>query len=194
MEQRIYHGNMTPNQMGAALVAKFNRGNLRAQQLGNGDQVVVQVASRPGAQGGDTALCVTLQKVPDGVSVQIGNQAWLGTAASLGRAAFSALLNPISLIGRIGDVAQDIENLQLTDQVWEAINEVARASGASFELSERLRKLVCEYCNTPNPLGTSSCIACGAPLGGVQPRTCARCGFVLKTDENFCPNCGQAVH
>ena len=33
------------------------------------------------------------------------------------------------------------------------------------------------------------CIACGAPLGEVQPSTCANCGFVVQKEEKICPNC-----
>jgi hypothetical protein len=194
MQPRIFHGNLTPNDIARALIGQFNRGNLRAQQLGSGDQVVVQIATREYAQsGGQTALTATLQKVEDGVAVQIGKQGWLGVAASLGQTAMAALLNPWNLLGRLDDIAQDIENLQLSDQVWQAVEEVARAKGASYELSERLRRLVCSYCNTPNPIGEPSCMACGAPLGDVQPYTCKSCGFVIKSQESFCPNCGRLL-
>ncbi len=194
MEQRIYHGTLTPDLLAQALVAKFNRGNLRAQQLGSGQQVVVQVATRPGASsGGQTAMSITLQKVEDGVAVQVGKQAWLGVAASLGQTALAAIRSPFNLLGRLDDLAQDIENLQVSSQVWEAVEEVARASGASFELSERLRRMVCDYCNTANLVGEPACVACGAPLGSAQPRTCTNCGFVVKNNESICPNCRRPL-
>lgn len=194
MDQRIFHGEITPNDFARALFARFNRGNLRAQQLGSGDKVVVQVASAQGApSGGQTALSISLQKVSDGVAVQLSQQAWYGVAASLGMTALQALRNPFSLIGRLDDLAQDIENLQLTEQVWQAIEEAARAAGASFELSERLRRLVCEYCGTPNKVDESACIACGAPLGSVQPRACPHCGFIIKVGETICPNCKRPL-
>jgi hypothetical protein len=194
MEQRIYHGTLTPDQIAQALVAKFNRGNLHTQQLGSGQQVVVQVATRPGAaSGGQTAMSITLQKVEDGVAVQVGKQAWLGVAASLGQTALAAMRSPFNLLGRLDDLAQDIESLQVSQQVWEAVEEVARAAGASYELSERLRRMVCDYCNTANPVGEPNCIACGAPLGSAQPRTCTNCGFVIKTNENICPNCKRPI-
>lgn len=194
MEPRIFHGNMRPDDLAQALMGEFNRGNLRAQKLGGGNQVIVQIATRERPQsGGQTALSVTLQQVEDGVSVQIGQQTWLGVAASLGETAFSVWRNPWNILGRLDDLAQDIENLQLSDQVWVVIENTARAMGASFELSERLRRLVCSYCQTANPVGESNCIACGAPLGAEQPRTCMHCGFVIKTGETVCPNCGKPV-
>jgi DNA-directed RNA polymerase subunit RPC12/RpoP len=195
MDPRIYHGDLTPSQIAVALIAKFNHGNLRAQQLGSHDQVVVQIATREGfSSGGQTALSVSIQKVADGVAVQVGKQDWLGVAANLGMTAFSAMRNPWSLVGRLNDIAQDIENIQLIDSINETIDEVARGASASFELSDRLKRMVCEYCNTANPVGEPACIACGAPLGSVQPTTCPHCGFVLKTGETACPNCGQKIY
>jgi DNA-directed RNA polymerase subunit RPC12/RpoP len=143
--------------------------------------------------GGQTALTISLQKVEDGLAVQVGKQAWLGVAASLGMTALSAWRNPFNLLNRLDDLAQDIENLQPSERVWEVIEGEARKAGASFELSERLRRMVCLYCNTANPVGEACCLACGAPLGSVQPRTCSNCGFVIKTDETTCPNCGRKL-
>jgi hypothetical protein len=194
MEQRIYHGNLIPSDISESLIAHFNRGNLRAQQLGDSDRLIVQIGTRPGAMaGGDTTVSVILQKVADGVAVQLGQQAWLGIAASLGATALSAIRNPFNLLGRLDDLAQDIQNLQINEQVWQAIDDVARAAGASQELSNRLRRTVCPYCRVANPVGEPSCVACGAPLGDVQPRTCPYCGFVLKNSETVCPNCLRPV-
>lgn len=194
MERRIFHGDLSTNNIARALVAHFNRSNLAAQQLGNSKQILVQIASRQRPiSGGQTALTVHLREVDDGVAVQLGKQTWLGLAASLGVTALSVFRNPFSLIGRLDDLAQDIENLQLTEEVWDVIENVARIRGATFELSERLRRLVCNYCATANPVGEPSCIACGAPLGEVQPITCQNCGFVVKKTESICPNCGKPL-
>jgi hypothetical protein len=190
METKIYHGEIKPNDIARALLATFNRGNLRAQQLGEGNNISVQIATRASpASGGQTALSVFLQSTTDGIAVQIGKQAWFGVAASLGMTALSAWRNPWSLISRLDDIAQDIDNLKLTEQVWQTIDSTARAIGASHEISERLRRLVCAYCDAANSLGESNCVACGAPLGKVQPRTCQRCGFVVRAIELNCPNC-----
>ena len=194
MEQRIFHGSLTPCEIAQALIGRFNRGNLRAQQLGNSEQIIVQIATRQGASsGGQTATTVSIQNVEDGVAIGIGKQAWLGVAASLGATALAAMRNPFNLLGRLDDLAQDIENLQINQQIWETIVDVAKAANASYELSERLRRMVCDYCNTANPVGEPNCIACGAPLGSVQPRTCPNCGFVIKSSEGVCPNCRRPL-
>ena len=194
MDQRIYHGNLKPADLAQSLLAEFNRGNLRAQIVGQPDNLAVQIGTRLGAaSGGQTALTVTLQKAPDGVLIQLGQQEWFGTAASLGRTTMAALLNPWSLLNRLDDIAQDVENLQLSERVWLAIDQAARAIGAGYELSERLSRLTCEYCGTANPIGEAACIACGAPRGKSQPGTCPKCGYVVKPNELKCPNCGQSL-
>lgn len=192
MEERVFHGNITPSDFARALHAVFNQSNLSTQTIGSGDKLAVQISSRPNARsGGQTALTIHLQKVAEGVHVQLGKQAWMGIAASLGQSAFAAIRNPFSLLNRLDDIAQDVQNLQLDDDVWEVITKAAHAAGASHKISEKLQRLTCAYCLTANPVGEASCLACGAPLGEEQPRTCLNCGYVLAGSEEKCPNCGK---
>lgn len=167
---------------------------MRAQILGQTDKMVVQVGTRPDAMsGGQTAMTVTIQTLDDGIMVELGQQAWLGVAASIGVTALAAIKNPFSLLGRLDDIAQDIENLQISERVWAVISKAARAAGASAELSKNLKRTTCEYCHVANPVGAPSCSACGAPLGNVQPTTCRHCGFVVKPYEKTCPNCRNPI-
>lgn len=194
MDQRIYHGKITPTDFARALIGQYNRGNYRAREFGDRDKLIVQIATREFAQsGGQTALTISMERLEDGVAVQIGQQAWLGVAASLGKTAFSLFRSPWSILDRLDDIAQDIESLKLSEQVWQLLETTARARGATFELSERLRRLVCQYCLVANPVGEPNCIACGAPLGLAQPTTCKNCGYVVKTQETFCPNCKKPL-
>lgn len=194
MEQKIFHGQISPSDFSRDLISHFNRGNIKVQQVGSDDQIAVQIATNDrSTSGGKTALSINLQKVDDGVMVRIGQQAWLGVAASLGVTAFSALRNPFSLLNRLDDLAQDIESLQITEEAWRVMEATSRAMGTGTELSKRLKRMVCGFCNTANPVGESSCIACGAPLGDEQPDTCKNCGFIIQKKEKFCPNCGQAL-
>ena len=115
MEQRVFHGNITPADVAQALLAEFNQGNLRAQILGQSDHLTVQIAtSQWSRSGGQTALAVDIQEIEDGVTVQIGQQQWMGVAASLGQSAIAALMNPLNLLGRLDDIAQDIHCLLYT--------------------------------------------------------------------------------
>lgn len=194
MDKKIFYGSVTARDFAEALTAQFYRGNLRTQVLGEDKNLKVQIASQTAAaSGGQTALTVFLQTVEDGVLVQVGQQAWFGVAASLGQSAIAALLNPWNLLGRLDDIAQDIENLQLVETVWQVIEKTAQAKGASQQLSERLSRLTCGYCGTANPVGAGSCLACGAPLGSSQPRSCRHCGFALKPGETVCPQCGRVA-
>ena len=195
MQRRIFHGNITPNHIAQALMAEFNRGNLLTQVIGNKDKMAVQIATRMGAtSGGQTALTVNLQTVEDGILVELGQQAWLGVAASLGHTALSALRNPLSLLGRLDDLAQDIENIQLNERTWQVIENTVRTLGATYALSEKLARVTCEYCGSANPLGEANCLACGAPLGEAHPTTCPACGFVVSLEETICPNCSAKLH
>jgi hypothetical protein len=194
MNQRFFHGNLTPVDVAQYLLAEFNQNNLHAQTLGSSDRMIVQIATRPDAtSGGQTALTVSIEKNPDGVMVQMGQQAWMGTATSLGWSALTALRNPLSLLGRIDDIAQDLENLQLSENIWKAVDRAAQAAGASHQLSERLSRVTCEYCGAATPPGEPTCLACGAPLGKAQPTTCGNCGFVVLRGEITCPNCGKKI-
>jgi hypothetical protein len=195
MQRRIFHGNIKPNDIAHALMAEFNRGNLLTQIVGNKDKMAVQITTRMGAtSGGQTALTIGLQTVEDGILVELGQQAWLGVAASLGHTALSALRNPFSLLGRLDDLAQDIESMQLNEKTWQIIESTVATLGASYALSEKLARVSCEYCGTANPLGEGNCLACGAPLGDAHPTTCRTCGFVVSVAETICPNCHTKLH
>src|SRR5687767_15597275 len=127
MEQRIFHGDLTPTDIAEALLAHFNRGHLRTQIVGENDMVRVQISTRPGASsGGETALTVQIQKVEDGVMVSVGEQAWLGMAADMGQTVIATLVNPWNLLGRLDDIAQNIENIQIVDAVWQVVGRAAQ--------------------------------------------------------------------
>ena len=192
MDRRVFHGKITPTDVAQALIADFNQGNTQTQLLGESGNLTVQIASSQYTRsGGRTAVSVNVQQIEDGVMVQVGEQQWLGVAASLGQTAISALLNPLNLLSRLDDIAQDVSSLQLSEKIWQIVASVTRNAGASLELSERLSSITCEYCGAANPIAQSTCLACGAPLGKAQPKTCHKCGYVLEHDERFCPNCGQ---
>jgi hypothetical protein len=194
MDRRIFHGNITPSDIALALEAEFNQGNTQTHLIGESNNLTVQIASSQWSHsGGKTALTVNIQKVEDGIMLELGEQQWLGVAASLGQTAIAALINPLNLLGRLDDIAQDVSNLQLNEKVWQVVARVASEAGASQQLSERLSRITCSYCGAANPVGEATCLACGAPLGEEQPKTCSHCGYVLVHDEKFCPNCGQPV-
>jgi len=192
MTQKVFHGNVTPDDLATALEGEFSRGDLRVTRSDGDDKAVVNIHTpQHRSSGGSTALSITIQKHEDGVLVNMGDQEWLGVMASLGQTALSALQNPWNLIGRLDDVAADVDSLKLPDKVWEAIERFMKTKSASTEISERLRTTTCPYCNAANPVGAAVCVQCGAPLGDVQPGTCGKCGFVNVKEAKFCANCGD---
>ncbi len=194
MTTRIYHGDIQPEDIAKDLMAYYNRGNYQVQRYGSSDNLALQIATRQNRRsGGQTAVTVNIAKVEDGVSITLSNQIWFGLAASLGLTAISALRNPYTLIDHIDDIAQDVESLQLEEAIWEIISQTSLQHGTGKQLSERLSRTVCPYCQTANPIASSRCLACGAPLGEVQPATCANCGFVVSKSEKICPNCNQPL-
>lgn len=189
MNERTYHGAIAPRDLAQALVLKFNRANLRAQLLGSqNEQVLVQIASRDG----DAALTVTLRPVADGVNVALGQAEWWGTAASLAQTGASALFNPWSLLGRISDIVEDLGELQLPNQVWQAVEEYCRGTGAALGGSVDKLSIECAYCGVANPPGGGTCNACGAPMRNLQPRACPKCGQYAQASARFCGRCGTA--
>jgi hypothetical protein len=194
MDQRTFHGPISPDDFANALIAAFDQGNLNARKVGRGNPCMVQIASSPHPiSGGRTALAVHLSKVEDGVHVRVGQQQWTGIAASLGLTALMAMRNPLSILARLDDVAQDVSSIQLVADVWDTIERAAVTLGASYQISERLRRLTCAYCSTANLVGASHCVACGAPMGLSQPIACPKCGHVTSADAKLCPECGTPL-
>jgi len=193
-EQKAFHGDFNGADMASAITLFFNKGNLETQTLKSRDHISVQIRSkRSVTSGGRTAIGIHFQDFSDGVVVTIGNQQWLGVAASMGLSALIALRNPLNLIHRIDDIAQDLEYISLKDEIWERLTSFAKSKNGGFKLSQKLQRVTCAYCLSANPTGESNCLSCGAPLGNDQPIVCTRCGYILSKNRNRCPNCKTKV-
>jgi hypothetical protein len=194
MDQRTYHGDIVPDELADALVAQFDQGNLRAQKVGRGERLMVQIATREWrGSGGQAALTVTISKIEDGVTVALGQHDWFGAAASIAQTGLMLFLNPLSLLGRLDDLAQDVSSFSLPTQVWNTVEKFCQGVGATKEISERLRAIACPYCGVAAKVGQAQCSACGAPLGDLQPRTCSQCGNVMRSNAKFCDICGNRL-
>jgi hypothetical protein len=63
MEQKIFHGDFSLNDLAECLVVNFNRGNLMVNQFAADDTTIVQIKTRDDrASGGDTALTLLSRK------------------------------------------------------------------------------------------------------------------------------------
>ena len=119
MERRTYRGEIEPQALAEALAMQFNRGSLMAQRVGKGDHVLVQIATRDWDWSGpQSALTVGISRVEGGIQVTMGQQRWLGAVADLAQTGLMALVNPLSIITRIDDIARSIAGLTLPQQVW----------------------------------------------------------------------------
>jgi len=133
---RVYHGNISAVDIARALKAEFHRGNFIVETFGKPEKIVLQITTKRNLRsGGQTALSVNLTDLEDGVIINIENQKWLGIAASMGLSAISTAINPLNLLTRIDDIAQDIESLSMTDDVWSVVEASVRLAGAGHQLS-----------------------------------------------------------
>jgi predicted RNA-binding Zn-ribbon protein involved in translation (DUF1610 family) len=195
MEQRTYRGDIDPEGLASALVTRFNHGDLMAQTVkGQEEHLMVQIATRDWGWGAArSALSVGIAPVEGGVRVTLGQQRWVDAVASLAITGLGALVNPLSLLGRIDDIARDVGKLTLPDQVWEAVEHYVDSVGAKLGMSEKQLVVACPYCGVGNPVGAGRCSACGGSLADVQPVACPNCGFILPKDARFCSRCGTKL-
>jgi hypothetical protein len=194
MEQRTYRGDIDPEGLADALVAQFNSRDLKSQRVGRADHMLVQIATREWGWGGpQSALTVGIARVEGGIQVSLGQERWLGAVADLAQTGLQALVNPLSLIGHIDDIARSVSGLTLPQQVWEAVEHYVESVGASLGMTVEETVVTCPYCGVGNPIGAPKCSACGGPLGDAQPIACARCGLLNNAQANFCARCGAAL-
>ena len=195
MEQRTYRGDIEPEDLAQALLARFDYGDMKAQMVkGDEGHLLVQIATREWGWGAArSALTVGIAPVEEGVRVTLGQQQWLDAAASLAITGLSALINPLSLLGRIDDIARDVGKLTLPDQVWDTIEHYVDSVGAKLGLAEKQLVVTCAYCGVGNPVGAGTCSACGGSLADVQPMACPTCGFILPQGARFCSRCGTKL-
>jgi ribosomal protein L40E len=193
MDQRTYHGNLDPDELAGALLAQFNQGGTAAQQLARGERTIVQIGTLDRHRRIENALTVTISKTPDGVNVAVGEQQWLDAAADLAQAGLGALFNPLSLLGKLDEVARDVNSFGLPQQVWDTVERYCKNVGAGLGGSPQTTALVCAYCGAANQPGAPTCVSCGAPLGEVQPVYCPQCGQVAPHEAKFCKRCGTQL-
>ncbi len=194
MAERKFRGNITPGDLAEALVTQFNRGDYRAHKVGRGTQAVVQISTNRRIRGEpDTAITVTIAPTEEGVKVDMGEPQWLEVAADLVQTGLGALINPWSLVHRVDDVARNVQDLNLPQQIWTAVEQYVKTVGTRPALPPEPTMVTCPYCRTGNQIGEGRCVACGAPLGDVQPVRCPSCGRLLAAGTAQCPQCGERL-
>lgn len=192
VEQRTYPGKIDPTTLAQMLVTSFTTDLARAQWFrGERGSAVVQIQTlRREATDPSTALTIYITPLPEGVTITMGEQDWLGVVADLARSSILTLLRPLSLLHEADNIARNVSRLQLRQQVWDAIDAYCRKLGNQPASGKTLDVVVCPYCGRGNPVGQLECAGCKAPLAAYQPVRCARCGYLNEADAKRCARCG----
>ncbi|MGC9395783.1 MAG: zinc ribbon domain-containing protein [Anaerolineae bacterium] len=195
VEQRLYHGDISAEDMARVLVMRFDQGETRAEWMrAEGRRAVVHIRSRRVEHGDpNTEVTVYITPMQTGVTVSVSEQQVLGVAADLARTGLKGWRNPLRLLDELDDVARNVRWLGLRTEIWKAVGEYCQNRGSGLGTAAAFQNVVCAYCGTPNDLGTHTCQACGAPLADAQPVVCARCGFLNAPEATLCVNCGAKV-
>ena len=190
MITKTYYGKFKIDHFLNFLAAAFRDQNLEVHVSKHAERNVVRfVSARTARSGGQFALNLILTEFDGGVRIDIGNPEALGVAASLGKTAIAALINPYNLLVRLDDVAQDIENITLDQSLLKEIEQYMKVNHLTLKLSSSLSKTVCLYCHSINEYGNSNCVSCGAPMGDTLLKTCPRCGYAMSDKIMRCPQC-----
>lgn len=167
-EQRTYHWPATADGIAQTLVSTFSEGHLHTRAYKNADnQIVVQIETVESDRGGKRRAALTVQIAEQNkmVSVTFDDHNVTGATGDLLRVGLRAARNPLTALGRLDDINDDLATLQLPKAVWEAVESyVANAVEPQPE-----GIVICRFCDTSVPVGILTCPACGASLGSQQP-------------------------
>jgi Double zinc ribbon len=204
MEQRIYHGNISPDALADYLVGMFNQGygGTVAQKVGQGNQVLVQIGllSHSGRRIRHS-IGVSVARTPDGISVATGQANWFDDP-DLGGSLIGAMWWPPLLLFPL---ARGINSYALYQDIWQAVDTYCAQAGAMQGGVTTAHAVYCHNCGVVNDEGDQVCRMCGAPLYAPQQRpqpphyqppqaevVCPRCGQTVSAG-NFCNNCAAPL-
>jgi hypothetical protein len=195
MQRRTYRGPITARGLAQALVTRFTAGSLQAHASGPDDHVIVQIVAleREWSRSARSALTISIVQHEDAVEVSLGEHQWLGPAADIVQTGLRGWFRPMTLLGEIAEIADDVQTLQLPEQVWEAVDHYVESVGAKLGLAEDDRMVACPFCGVGNAVGEPQCSACGASLVEAQPKSCSSCGKLMPPSAAFCSRCGTPL-
>jgi hypothetical protein len=144
MEQRIYRGNLTPEELADHLVNHFDPQNdLQAQKIGSGGSFVVQIGRGDVPKDIRHAVSLGISPAPDGpgVAVTMGRQQWISPGSATGAAALamvSVMVTPWALFGLLWPLSDAIGRQSLPRDVWEVVDVFAGSRGAILAGTQEL--------------------------------------------------------
>lgn len=170
MEQRIYHGNIQPDDLANYLVGMFHQGyrGTVAQKIGQGDHILVQIGllSHSGRRIRQS-IGLSIAKTPDGVSVTSGQANWFDDP-HLGGSLIGAMFWPPLLLFPF---ARGINAYGLYQDIWQAVDTFCAQAGARPGTTTTAHALYCQQCGSANEEGARFCQMCGAPLSTAAPQS-----------------------
>jgi len=199
MEERLYHGNINPEALANHLVATFNQGgDLAAQRVGQGDQVMVQVGRVKLWTGRfHSAIGINISQLPDGICVATGQSHWLEldnpgvSGMLLGSLFFPPLI--------IFPLMRGIRNYTLYQDIWTVIDDYCTQGHAVQGDVMTAHAVYCQNCGAVNDEHIGQCHLCGMPLyipeysDVAPPMQAANRTVVYKPRMVTCPRCDTTV-
>ncbi len=146
MEQRIYGGAVSANDLSAFLVAHFDpQEDVQAQKIGQAGTNLVQIGRGDEPKDLHHALTVAITERQDGaggVSVTMGQQQWLTPksatfAASMGLVGL--LVTPFALFALLWPISEIIGSSTLPSDIWNIIDSFVISRGGTVESVEHLK-------------------------------------------------------
>jgi hypothetical protein len=145
MEQRTYHGTISPGELADHLVQHFDpQPDIQAQKLGEGDSLAVQIAGGDDRANQRNVLTLAIVRATDaeqGVTVTIGQQQWI-TPEMAGHAAVIALIGvlvtPWALFGLLWPIREAVSAYTRVSSIWNTVETYTLAHGATPASSTNL--------------------------------------------------------
>ncbi len=137
MEQRIYHGTVTPQALADYLVQHYNsQEKMRAQRIGEGDNLVVQVGYDHDHKDIRNAITIGIHPAPGNagdLAVTMGEQQWItpqlaGYAVMMGLVGL--LVTPWALFALLWPVSELFAAHALPGDIWNTIEVFTMTQGA----------------------------------------------------------------
>ncbi len=209
MDARFYNSEeIDVERLANDLVNIYLAQNYQAQQIGNKDQMLVQLK-----KGGDfeaiigmqAALTVTIQRTAGGVLAMIGQQKWLDKAAvgAVGIVAMPVLW-PLMLTAGVGAVRQ----ASLSNQVLNVVDGLVRQQRPGLQASQipaQLMPQMQQMWSPPPPSYTPqyipgpqvvNALPAPPPAPVAQPASglrCPTCNTPYQEGDTFCSGCGRSL-
>ncbi|HEV2473668.1 MAG TPA: zinc ribbon domain-containing protein [Chthonomonadales bacterium] len=210
METRYYQAQgVNIERLATELDRAYAGQGFQTQHFGNADAMTVQMK-----KGGDVAalvglqaaLTVVMQRSPEGLHVQIGQQRWVEKAAVGAVGFFIPVLWPLMFTAGVGVVMQASLGSQVVNTLDALVHQqspTAQRGPAPSFMGPFQRStpayapapLVCQNCQAVNAPDDKFCMQCGKPLTSPEAEKvhCANCGAEMKANAAFCTKCGTAA-